>query len=120
MTSIMKYLALTLVPVFLLFGAWQYNDPDPLLWMTIYGIAAYTAWRAYRNQSNPELLVVLLLLTATWGLSSWLQMTAWEGFITESIQMKTQNQELAREAVGLGICSVAFGLFWVMSRRPQR
>jgi hypothetical protein len=113
----MNYLALALVPVFLLFAGWQYNDPDPLLWMTLYGITAYTAWRAYRGQSNPELLVVLLLLTAAWGLSSWLQMTAWEGFITESIQMKTQNQELAREAVGLWLCSAAFGLFLAMRRR---
>jgi hypothetical protein len=113
----MNYLALVLTLVFVLFAGWQYNDPDPVLWITLYLIAAYASWRAYRGQFNREMLGVLLVLTGTWGLSSWLQMTAWEGFITESIQMKTMNQELAREAVGLWICSAAFGLFLLMSRR---
>lgn len=37
-------------------------------------------------------------------------MTQWEGFFTEGagMEMKTLNQELAREAVGLMICVVCF------------
>lgn len=104
----MKYVHLILCLIFLLFAGWQYNDPDPILWITIYGIAAYCAFKAFNNQSNRELLIVLIILSSAAGLNSWLQMTAWEGVITGTISMKTNNQELAREALGLGICAFSF------------
>jgi Transmembrane family 220, helix len=104
----MKYISLALFLMFLLFAGWQYNDPDPILWIPIYGIAAYCAWQAFKGNSNKEMLIVLAIMAATAGINSWLQMTAWEGVITEGLSMKTPNQELAREALGLGICSVSF------------
>ena len=104
----MKYVHLVLFLVFLLFACWQYNDPDPILWITIYGIAAYCAFKAFKNQSNRELLQILIILSLAAGLNSWLQMTAWEGVITGTISMKTNNQELAREALGLVICALSF------------
>jgi hypothetical protein len=39
-------------------------------------------------------------------------MTAWEGFLTDGLSMKTHNQELAREAVGLWIASGSLALFY--------
>ncbi len=114
----MKYLALLFVPIFLLFAGWQYNDPDSVLWYAIYLIPAYTALRAFQQRSNPELLVVLLLLSLAGGYTLWAQMTAWEGFFSEGagISMKSVNQELAREACGLWICSFSYALFWVMNK----
>ncbi|MFC0184041.1 Transmembrane family 220, helix [Pseudarcicella hirudinis] len=113
----MKYLALLFVPIFLLFAGWQYNDPDPVLWIPIYLIAAYAAFQAFRGQSNPEMLVVLFIMSFAGGLNSWQQMTAWEGFVTDGLSMKTVNQELAREAWGLWICSGAYLLFWFMKTK---
>lgn len=113
----MNYLALFFVPVFLLFAGWQYNDPDPILWGITYLIPAYVAWRAFQGHFNREMLVVLLIWSSGWAISSWSQMTAYEGFFTAhaGLAMKTPNQELAREASGLGICAVAYGLFLGMS-----
>ncbi|OZI08042.1 hypothetical protein BWI93_11475 [Siphonobacter sp. BAB-5385] len=118
----MKYLALLLVPVFVLFAGWQYNDPDPLLWGTIYLLAAYAAFRAFQGKFNREMLLVLLIWSAAWAISSWSQMTAWEGFFSEGegLTMKTPNQELAREACGLGIVAVAYLLFVGMSFTQKR
>ena len=113
----MKYLALALVFVFILFAAWQLNDPDPILWVPIYGLAAYVCYKAFRGQSNPELLVVAALMCLAGGVNSWLGMTAWEGVITESLAMKSPNQELAREALGLGICAAVYVLFLII---PQK
>jgi hypothetical protein len=49
------------------------------------------------------------------GIQLWTEMTAWEGFMTDGLAMKTINQELAREAVGLWICSAALILFYSLA-----
>jgi hypothetical protein len=113
----MKYLYLFLCLMFVLFAAWQYNDPDPILWITIYGVAAYCSFRAFRGDSNRELLFILTIISLAAGVNSWLQMTAWEGVITDSIAMKTHNQELAREALGLGICAFSFLLALIGTKK---
>lgn len=101
---------------FLLFTYWQFNDPDPILWVPIYGVATYSSIQAVRNKINPELMLVLLVLSFSAGLQTWLQMDAWEGFLTDGLSMKTHNQELAREAVGLWIASFSFLSFYGLSK----
>jgi Transmembrane family 220, helix len=112
----MKYISLVLFLMFVLFAGWQYNDPDPLLWIPIYGIAAYCAWRSFKGKTNTELLTVLIIISAAAALNSWNQMTAWEGVITEGLSMKTMNQELAREALGLAICTLSFIWFLISGK----
>jgi hypothetical protein len=102
--------------IFLLFSYWQLNDPDPILWVPIYGVATYSSFQAARNKINPELMLVLLVLSFTAGLQTWMQMDAWEGFLTDGLSMKTHNQELAREAVGLWITSLSFLGFYGLSK----
>ncbi|MFN8356865.1 MAG: transmembrane 220 family protein [Spirosomataceae bacterium] len=112
----MKYVALFFSLVFVLFAGWQYNDPDPVLWIPIYGIAAYVSWRAYQQKFNLELLAVLLVISLAGAINLWLQMTAWEGVMTDGLAMKTPNQELARESMGLGICSAVFLVYYVWGK----
>jgi hypothetical protein len=38
--------------VFLLFTYWQFNDPDPILWVPIYGVATYVSFQAFRGLVN--------------------------------------------------------------------
>jgi Transmembrane family 220, helix len=115
----MKYISLTFFVIFLLFTYWQFNDPDPILWIPIYGIAAYCAFRSYQGAANKEMVLVLAFMAAAAGINSWTQMTAWEGLITEGLAMKTHNQEVAREALGLGICVVALLFFWVTAKSEK-
>jgi Transmembrane family 220, helix len=112
----MKYISLILFVIFVLFASLQYNDPDPILWIPIYGIAAYCAWRSYIGNSNKEMLIVLALISTAAAINSWTQMTAWEGVVTEGFSMKTPNQELARESLGLGICAISF-LWFMVSKK---
>lgn len=119
----MRYIALLLGLLFLLFAYWQFNDPDPVWWVTIYLVAAYCSYRAFMGKFNLELLAVLAVLYAAGTLNARLQMTAWEGFFSEGsgLAMKSLNQELARESAGLGICLAAVLLFlatgWAYRRK---
>jgi hypothetical protein len=97
---------------FTLFTYWQLNDPDPILWVPVYATAVYTSIQAMRGKTNPELLLVLFCLSFFAGLQLWMEMTAWEGFLKDGLSMKTHNQELAREAVGLWIASGSLALFY--------
>jgi hypothetical protein len=103
--------------VFLLFTYWQLNDPDPILWVPVYATAVYTSLQAMRGKTNPELLIVLVALSFFAGLQLWVEMTAWEGFLTDGLSMKTHNQELAREAVGLWIATASFALFYGLEKK---
>jgi hypothetical protein len=103
--------------IFLLFSYWQLNDPDPVLWVPVYLTATYTSFQALRNRTNPELLIVLFGLSFFAGLQLWVEMTAWEGFLTDGLSMKTHNQELAREAVGIWIASASFALFYMLEKK---
>jgi hypothetical protein len=120
----MRYIALVFGLIFLLFAYWQYNDPDPLWWITLYLVSAYAAYITFQGKYNLELFAVLAALYIAGAVTSWLQMTAWEGFVTEGegLSMKSLNQELARESAGLAICALAMISFWVMGylqRKPR-
>ena len=103
--------------VFLLFTYWQFNDPDPILWVPIYGVATYVSFQAFRGFVNKELLAVLFVLSTMAGIQLWMEMTAWEGFMTDGLAMKTMNQELAREAVGLWIASLSFAIYYLLEKK---
>jgi hypothetical protein len=115
MKKTQTYLGTIFAIVFVLFSYWQLNDPDPILWVPIYGVATYVSIQAFRHKTNSELLIVLFVLSATAGLQIWSEMTAWEGFITDGLSMKTMNQELAREAVGIWIASFSFAIHYVLN-----
>lgn len=118
----MRYVALLFGLIFLLFAYWQFNDPDPVWWITVYLVSAYVSYQAFRAKFNPELLLVLGVLYAAGTLNAWLQMSAWEGFFTEGagLTMKTTNQELARESAGMGICLLAILVYGMLGRVSRR
>ena len=103
--------------IFLLFSYWQLNDPDPILWVPLYGSATYVSFKAFRGFVNKELVAVLFILSVMAGIQLWVGMTAWEGFMTDGLAMKTINQELAREAVGLWIASFSFALYYLLEKK---
>ncbi|WP_395767359.1 transmembrane 220 family protein [Aquirufa sp.] len=115
--NIRSYFGLLFSIIFLLFSYWQFNDPDPILWVPIYGITAFVSFQAFRGFVNKELLAILFILSTMAGLQLWLEMTAWEGFMTDGLTMKTVNQELAREAVGLWIASLSFALYYSLDKK---
>jgi hypothetical protein len=115
----MRYLALFFSIMFVAFAAWQYNDPDPHIWISIYLVCAYTSFMAFRGKPNKALLAVLLALSVAGAIYLFLQITTWQGLGLDDLAMKTNNQELAREAFGLGVCALSFILGLVSSEKAQ-
>ena len=58
----MKALNLLLAAMFILFAFVQINDPDPVLWILIYGLMAVACILAAFGYYYPKALTVLLLL----------------------------------------------------------
>ena len=91
--------------VFILSAAVQWNDPDPLAWIGIYGLAAVLsgAAAAGRVPLAPNLGAALLfvVLTALWLPS--LETARPEAFT--SVHMKASRDEEPRETVGLALCA---------------
>ena len=55
--------------VFLLCVVVQYNDPDSLIWMTMYGLAAINCILSIRNEIHLSISIFLGLLGIVWALT---------------------------------------------------
>jgi hypothetical protein len=115
----MRYAAIIFFALFLLFAFVQINDPDPVLWVALYLVPAYISYRAFLNKYNTEVLTTLIALYLAIAFNSLLAMTAYEGFFTEGagMEMKTNNQELVREASGIFICVFVFVIYLIYASR---
>ena len=107
--------------VFLMAVLVQYNDPDPLQWMAIYGAAfAVSLVALLRKRVNPAVPLLIGAVALAWSLSiifggpggnNYLHMfDAWE--------MQSVNVEQAREATGLLIVA-AWMIVLGARRRPS-
>lgn len=114
-----KTLSIVFALLFILFAAFQYNDPDPQIWIPIYGFAAVACFMAYARVGKPWFYVLMaaVYLVAAW----WQWPPQFEGFLLDEMGMKTVNIELARESGGLAICALVMGLLaWLTSRGEPR
>lgn len=99
------------VALFTLCAGVQVNDPDPIRWVVTYGIsAALCAWAAVRRAVPVPVTLIWGLLTGAVGFGL---LAFWEG---DSHPMPgfppwgVLKEEVVREALGLGLCSL-----WALS-----
>jgi len=105
---IQKIVSAVLGIMFLAFASLQYNDPDPLIWYLAYGVIALVSF-AYVKYSLPNwVLVGLIVIYVVIGIM--LFPGDFNG-ITGIMDDDHPEIELARESLGLGICSMAFLYF---------
>ena len=108
----MKFLYVAFAAIFLLFAFVQINDPDPLLWILIYGIMAVTCiLAAFRLFFKPFLLVLLIVYVAYStvfysGVVEWLKQPDRSILFDDVLKMQYPYIEEAREFLGLVICIV--------------
>ncbi len=92
--------------VFVASASVQWNDPDPLVWIGLYGLAALLAGAAAAGQvplvPNAGAFVLFVVLTALWLPS--LQTARPEAFA--SLEMKESRDEEPRETIGLALCAL--------------
>jgi hypothetical protein len=77
-------------------------------------LPVYLGVKSFLGYKNKELLVVAIVATLIAAYFSYSQITVWEGFNAENMSMKSLNQELAREAVGLAIMAFGMLVYYVL------
>jgi hypothetical protein len=119
----MKIGNLVLTAVFSLFAAWQYNDPDPWRWATIYGFVAAVCGFAAFGKRNGYMILGALVVSVLWGLSLVPKFVDWIKMGSPDIagQMKAESPyiEFTREFLGLAICMVVLTWQLWLSKRKQ-
>ena len=86
----------------------QYNDPDPVKWIAIYGLAAIACFLEIRGRGSLGLPGVLGAVTLVWGvvLLRGVIGRVRIGDLFEEWEMQNMAVEVAREAGGLLIVAV--------------
>jgi hypothetical protein len=109
----MKILNLVLAVMFLAFAFLQINDPDPLLWIFIYGaMAVVCVLAAFKIYSRISLLVMLVAYVGFSvvyipGVQEWMAQDDKSVLFDDLAKMEHLYIEEAREFLGLMICAAA-------------
>ena len=107
--------------LFLIAAALQYNDPDPLRWMAIYGLAALACLLALAGRL-PRLAPALIgLATLAWAatLAPGVVGRVSIGELFESYAMKSEPVEEAREMGGLLVVTAWMAVLALVGRARQ-
>lgn len=116
MKTILKYIPILFTLIFTLFVVVQYNDPDPEVWMSIYGFAVICSLLTFFHKINKMILLVAIVFYAAGCF--YLFPPSFEG-VGDSMHC-TPNVELARESLGLLICSLAMLFLFFQVRKQDK
>jgi hypothetical protein len=123
----MKIASSILGLMFLTFALVQINDPDPLLWIAIYGAMVTLSVMAFFNKYSKVLMIGLaigyciyaaLLLTSA---ITWLQSADRSLLFDDIAKMQFPYIEETREFLGLAICIITLMVyyFFCLKALPQ-
>ena len=112
-----KVIALVFGLLFILFAAFQYNDPDPQIWIPIYSVAAIACFMAFAGVGQPVLYGIIAAGYVVAAIYQW--PPKFEGFLFSEVGMRSMNIEMAREAGGLAICAAVMVLLALLMRQFQ-
>lgn len=121
----MKVFNIFLGVLLLVCAGLQYNDADPLIWMTIYGYAALVCFMAAAGKYKRWMLLVGIVAFAAYmlsfvpGLESWFYEHDHEN-IAQSMKATKPWIEETREFFGLLILIIVFLFQYLNMRRHRR
>jgi Transmembrane family 220, helix len=119
----MKILHSILAVLFLIFAGVQINDPDPVLWILIYGAMAAICVMAIFEYYIPKLLMALSLGYLIYlvilfpGFMDWYRSPDRSLLFDDLAKMQYLYIEEAREFLGLAICVAVLGFYLIRSRK---
>ena len=127
LTSIplMKVVNFLLAVVFLLFAFLQLNDPDPLVWILIYGAMAVVCVMAIFSYYRMRFLLALLVAFVVYsffyldGVMEWLRLDNKAALFDDVAKMEHWYIEEAREFLGLLICVVVLVIYIAVARKRR-
>lgn len=113
----MKYLNLLLAFIFILFAYFQYNDPDPLLWIIAYSyVAVCILLYQYTDKSMIPISIGTLIslgvfFSYTPHIFNWFK----DGMpsITGSMKAESPYIEMVRESLGILFILLVLGFYWI-------
>ncbi len=119
----MRIVNFLLAIMFLGFAFVQVNDPDPVIWILIYGAMAVVCIMAIFNSYSTKFLVGLLVLYVLYcivfipGVLEWLRQDNKAALFDDVAKMQHLYIEEAREFLGLLICVSVLVFFLFRSRK---
>ncbi|HEY3405884.1 MAG TPA: transmembrane 220 family protein [Ohtaekwangia sp.] len=123
---IMRVVNFLLAVMFLLFAFLQLNDPDPVIWILIYGGMAVFCIMAMFEYYPKKVIIGVLVIFAGYsilyfdGVTAWLQSENKSELFDEVAKMRTWYVEEAREFLGLLICVLVLVVYWFRSLRYNK
>jgi hypothetical protein len=118
----MKILKIFFAVLFLLFSLVQINDPDPLLWIVVYGSMMIVSIMAIYNRYPTRFMVIMasgfLIMTVIYfdGFSTWLNSADRALLFDDLAKMQFPYIEEAREFLGLLICLAVLIFYFALSK----
>jgi hypothetical protein len=122
----MKVVNFFLAIVFVLFAFVQVNDPDPVIWILIYGAMAVICVLAMFSFYPRKFLIGLLVLFVLYGLVfipgviEWLKQDNKSALFDEIAKMRHPYIEETREFLGLFICIAVLVLQLVRAEKLRK
>ena len=104
--NLTKIVSLFFALLFVYFVVVQYNDPDPEVWMPIYGIAVAACLSVFFGKA-PRSYVFIIMGVAYFFASYQQWPPQYEGVFWGEMKMRSINIELARESLGLTVSGIA-------------
>lgn len=117
----MRAANLVFAALFLFSVAVQYNDPDPLQWMAIYG-AAFGCCVAWELRKLPRAVPLVVLLAAVgWGVAivAGMHLEVPVGEAVTDWKMHAGGSEELRESMGLGLVGIWMAALTFRRRAPK-
>jgi hypothetical protein len=121
----MKYLSIFFALMFMAFAALQVNDPDPVLWILIYGVMAVVSVMAIFDYYNRKLMIGLAILFAVYmiilfpGVAEWFRQDDKSVLFDDVMKMEYPYIEESREFLGLLICLVVLVAYFFRAFRQK-
>lgn len=119
----MKIVNFVLAVMFLLFAFVQINDPDPILWISIYGIMAVVCiMAAFQYYIKPLMWILLAgflvyLVILYPGMQEWMAQPDKSILFDDVMKMQYPYIEESREFLGLLICIVVLIVQLIRAQR---
>lgn len=94
----------------------QFNDPDSLLWVLLYVVAALVSILFALGRMKMWMALLLIPVYIALAVMHW--PPEFEGVALQD-GMKTLNIELARESLGMGICAIIMLLYAIILKTKR-
>jgi hypothetical protein len=121
----MRFLNAFLAFMFMAFASLQVNDPDPVLWILIYGIMSVVCVMAVFEFYNKKLIAVLAVGFTVYcfilwpGVAEWFKQDDMSVLFDDVMKMEYPYIEESREFLGLIICLLVLAFYFFRSLRTK-